>query len=354
MNRKNELEDHGLALMIKERSRLPKESWPRQNYPIENSLKIKRVYQKETINTTCWAYMKRLREHDNSKKTYDIDPYAEVYTFRENIYGILTESADGAGDAWMFLIIGPQKAMLIDTSFGIGNLKGLVEQLANGKEIIVVNTHGHYDHAYGNCQFDKVFCHEYEVPLLEKQDEHIWDYLFEEGSGRGIWADFDRHDIVPFKKYEIIGCPDGHIFDLGSGYEVELVFLGGHTAGHAGFLDKQARIFFAGDDVVSMRVSVNGPRDNMPYGDYASVNTLYENLNKMVSRMHEYDHVFSSHFVTDLENTAIQAMADSCASIIEDPFENYHFSKGSGDGKRYFRYVEGLGLICYSAKAIRQ
>lgn len=343
---------NGNPLAVKERTRLPREQWCRQNHPIENELKIKRAYQKEPIDTTCWAYMKLLRSRDHTRRIYPVDPYVEVYQFRENLYGLLTESADGAGDSWMYLTLGPEKALLIDTSFGIGNLKGLVEQLAPGKEIIVANTHGHFDHAYGNCQFERVYCHSYEVPNLQKQDSHIWDYLFDEVSGEGIWADFDRADVVPFRPYEIVGCEDGYVFDLGKGYVVELVHLGGHTPGHAGFLDKQNRIFFAGDDIVSMRTGVGGPRPDLAYGEYATINTLCRQLGKMSERMDEYDHVFSSHFVTDLENVAIQAMYEACQAVLEDPIGNSHYSRGSGDGIRYFRYVEGLGTLSYTPKSI--
>ncbi len=65
--------------------------------------------------------------------------------------------------------------------------------------LYVVITHAHFDHAYGNFQFDK-------------------------------------SDLVAFKEYEIVGVPDGYVFDLGGEHEVELIYLPGHSCGHAGFL----------------------------------------------------------------------------------------------------------------------
>lgn len=336
----------------KERTRIPEDQRSRQNYPILSETKGERVYQGEPIDETCWAYMKLLRETNKTKKIYPVDPYAEVYQFRDNMYGILTESLDGMGDSWMYLTIGPEKAFLVDTSFGLGNLKGLVDELSGGKEVIVANTHCHYDHAYGNAQFDKVYCHEYEVPSIASQDEHLWDYLFEEGTERGIWADFDKNDLIKFKKYEVIGCPDGHIFDLGDGYEIELVFLGGHSAGHAGFLDKHNKVFFAGDDIISMRVSVGGARPDSPYGKYASVSTMYENMKKLAARLDEFDHVFSGHFVTDLESSTVVNMAAACEEVIADPENNYTYKKETRRGLQYFKYVEGLGTLSYTLDRI--
>lgn len=331
---------------MKERSRIPEEQRCRQNFPIENQTKLKRIYQTEPIDATCWAYMKLLRERDKTKKIYDVDPYVEVYQFRENLYGLLAESLDGAGDAWMYLLIGPEKAMLIDTAFGLGDLKGLCDELSGGRELIVVNTHGHFDHAYGNCQFDTVYCHEYEAPSLLGQDEHMWDYLFDENDGKGIWCDFDRSALVPFKPYNVVACPDGHVFDLGGGYEVELVSLGGHSPGQAGYLDKTGRNFFAGDDIISMRVGVNGGRPGQPFGEYASVRTLRDNMEKLAKRVDEFDHVFSGHFVTDLESAVVLAMRDACSAVVADP-DDYTYCAETARGTQYFKYVDGLGTLAY-------
>ena len=59
----------------------------------------------------------------------------------------------------MWLIIGPHKAMLIDTAYGLGDMKGLVDEITGGMPLIVANTHVGPDHVLGNCSFDKVYCH---------------------------------------------------------------------------------------------------------------------------------------------------------------------------------------------------
>lgn len=336
----------------RETHRLPKEQWGRQSYPIKSEIKGGRTYMTEPIDETCWAYMKLLRESNKTKKIYPVDPYAEVYQFRDNIYGILTESLDGMGDAWMYLVIGPEKALLVDTSFGLGDLKGLCNELTGGKELIVVNTHCHFDHAYGNAQFDKVYCHEYEYPAIASQDEHIYDYLFEEGTTRGIWYEFDRSELIKFKPYEVIGVPDGYTWDLGGGHEIELVFMGGHSAGHAGFLDKKDKVFFAGDDIISMRVGIGGPRPGQAFGEYATVSTMCECLKKLAARLDEFDHVFPGHFVTDLESTIVPNMVAACEAVLADPVGNASYKTESPRGTQYFRYVEGLGTLAYSMNSL--
>jgi glyoxylase-like metal-dependent hydrolase (beta-lactamase superfamily II) len=50
------------------------------------------------------------------------------------------------------LIIGPEKALLIDTGCGIGNLRKAVAEVTD-KPVIVINTHTHLDHLGSNRQF---------------------------------------------------------------------------------------------------------------------------------------------------------------------------------------------------------
>lgn len=307
-----------------------------------------RIIQAEPIEELSAAYMKELRSHNNTRMVYEeINPYAEVYRFREHVYGIYTDNADGGGAPWSYLILGPEKAMLIDTGFGIGNLKGLAETITGGMPLIVVNTHSHRDHAYGNYQFDTVYCHEYAVPYLEQMmNPNVWDFLFD-GKGNPIWLEFDPSDIIPYREYQIAGCPDGYCFCLGGDYQVELIFLGGHDAGHAGFLDKKSRILFCGDAFLSMWVMIGGPKPGMPYGEYATVREFSKNLKRLSGRTSEFDSLFPGHFIVDIGNTVVGNMLEACDAVIGNPdcFDYQVMRKG-----RITKYksVKGLGALAYT------
>lgn len=342
----------------KEKKRLPEEERVKRNLPIGEppgpiGPGMKRIYQRNHQNETCYAYMKLLRETNKTKKVFDVDPYVEVYRFRENMYGLLSASLDGGADVWMYLILGPEKAMLIDTAWGLGNLKGLVDEITGGMPLVVVNTHCHFDHSYGNCQFGTVHCHQYEAPALIRQNEHMWDYLFEEESGEPIWDSFPREDLIEYRPYTVVGEPDGRVFDLGGGYDVELVFMGGHSAGHAGYLDKKNRIFFAGDDFISMRVSIGGVKEGVPFSEYATVNGFRDNVAKLARRTDEFDYIFSGHFVGDIEKSVVPNMLRACDEILADPEKNYTVRTEGKNGRVvYQKYVEGLGTLQYNLAAI--
>lgn len=321
--------------------------------PINGQSKAKRKLWGSPQNIISWTFMKQLRERGGGK-VYDCNPYIEVYQFRDNLYGLFNQNCDGAGDVWMWLTIGPEKCLLVDTAFGVGDTRALVKELAGDKEIIVVNTHDHFDHAFGNCRFDRVYCHEALVPLLQAQHEHMWDYLWDKETGETIWLDFDRKDLPEFKPYEIIGVPDGYTWDLGGGYEIELINSHGHGGpGAAMYLDKHNKILFAGDNIcsdVSGCGSVSYPIEECPLYQFR------ECVKKLVARIDEIDWLFPEHFMCDLENRLLYDFLEALDSILENPAENYDYisekispnNVNAPSIKRYNKYVKGFSIVSYS------
>jgi glyoxylase-like metal-dependent hydrolase (beta-lactamase superfamily II) len=325
----------------------------KQMFPIKSELKSKRIKHDAPIDPISWAYMKELRENNRTRVINPINPYVEVYQFRENLFGLFTHNLDGGGDVWMFLTIGPEKAMLVDTAYGLGDIKGLCDQLSGGKPLYVAVTHEHFDHAYGACLFDKVYCHEYLAPYLAMQNPHQWDYLFDD-YGDNIWVEFDRNDLPKFKKYEIAGMKDGYIFDLGGGHEIELLFQGGHSAGHAAYLDKKNRIVFTGDNIIcdtSGCGSVNVPGRG-PHGENQLLKVYRENLKRLVDRSSEFDYVYPAHFMVDVERTVLNSQLDCVDAILADP-EKYDWwdnawAKGATQPSgRYAKHIHGFSVVYY-------
>ncbi|MBN1316882.1 MAG: MBL fold metallo-hydrolase [Anaerolineales bacterium] len=68
-----------------------------------------------------------------------------------------------------YLVTGDDKAVLIDTGMGIGNIRAEVERLTD-RPVVVVNTHAHFDHIGDNYRFDEVwiFDDDFEVARIER------------------------------------------------------------------------------------------------------------------------------------------------------------------------------------------
>ena len=308
--------------------------------PIHTNIKSKRIIE-EAEHPVRWSFMKILREYSTLREFYpEINPYTEAYKVRDNTWALYNDSFDGAGDVWMDLIDGPEKAMIIDTSFGVGDLKGLIKHLVGDKEIVVANTHAHYDHCYGNAQFGKAYCHEYEVPdMLTKVNPHIWDYLFNQTGaplkvadrmiepGMPIFTEFDPKDLIAYQDWEVIGVPNHYEFDLGGGYIVEAILLPGHTPGMCGYYDHQTKCFFVGD-----LTGIGGKPADAPFAEMCCVEAMHDELEKVMPRLGEMSGIFPGHGAWDQHPVLLRYLYDTTCAILKDPYNYDSIREFNRDG----------------------
>lgn len=57
-----------------------------------------------------------------------------------------------------YLILGSRRAVLFDTGMGIASIREVTESLTD-LDILVVNSHYHFDHVGGNSQFAQIAIH---------------------------------------------------------------------------------------------------------------------------------------------------------------------------------------------------
>jgi glyoxylase-like metal-dependent hydrolase (beta-lactamase superfamily II) len=326
--------------------------------PIQGLSKARRIAWSAPQSLNSAGYMKMLRERNKTRKVYDVNPYVEVYQFNDNLYGLLNPNCDGGSDVWSWLIVGPRQAMLIGTAFGLGNMKSLIDRITVGKPLIVANSHAGRDQVLGNCRFDKVYCHEYDVDNIRRTGQPgAWDSMFDR-NGRNIWMQFDRKDLPTCRNYELVSVKDGHRFNLGGDYDVELVWTGGHTPGHSMFLDKTNRCLFPGDNVSSDTIrSGIGPTPDMPNGQYATLTTYRDCLSRLVTRIGEFDYLFPAHGFVNLENNVLVDTLNTLDQIIARP-DVYNYkseqpgTSGGPDLEVMQKYIRGFATISYTQNGI--
>ena len=298
-------------------------------------------------NNLSWAFQKMFREGNDTRKVYDINPYIEVYKYTDNMYGLWNPSSGGGGDVWQYLIIGPEKAMLIDTAWGFGNQKGLVDEITGGMPLIVANTHTHNDHVLGNVHYDKVYCHEYDLENIKATVKPgAYDRF------NNDMAEYDLNDVPQYRDYELIGVPHGHIFNLGGNYDVEVFWTAGHSAGQIMFIDKVGRNIIAGDNVISDRISSGGgPREGAFNQQYCNLTTYRDQFKLLCERLDEFDYVFSGHFVNNLENSVLVNILEAVEEVIADP-KSYTYTAKEGNSIAMYKCIKGLGRIRYNENGI--
>ncbi|MCQ2506745.1 MAG: MBL fold metallo-hydrolase [Lachnospiraceae bacterium] len=132
---------------------------------------------------------------------------------------------DDNGDTTGFVIVGKDKAMVVDTMNGSEDVYMIVREITD-LPLIVVNTHGHPDHIGGNHFFKEIYINERDVQMID------------------VFSSPEAKKQLP--KVNLVR--EGDIFDLGE-YTVEVYELPGHTVGSILLLLKEERILFTGDAI---------------------------------------------------------------------------------------------------------
>ena len=71
---------------------------------------------------------------------------------------------DDNHEATGYLVVGDEKALVIDTMNGLSNVLQLVRAITD-LPVMVVNTHGHCDHIFGNIYFEEAYVHKNDLSL---------------------------------------------------------------------------------------------------------------------------------------------------------------------------------------------
>lgn len=139
------------------------------------------------------------------------------------------------GSQNMYLLEGQDRALLVDTLWGAGNLRAYVEKLTD-KPISVINTHGHLDHSGGNGEWESV------MMLPGAVADLVTCYR----------CPFDVSQL-PHPDYEKKLVQDGDVIDLG-GREVAVLDISAHSNGSLALLDRKNKMLFVGDEFESTQV----------------------------------------------------------------------------------------------------
>ena len=140
---------------------------------------------------------------------------------------------DEAHEATGYLVVGNERACVIDTMNGYNDLYQAVRERTD-KPLTVINTHGHPDHIFGNMFFQEAYLHPADRKLARMfVEDPEYKQLLEER----------KKAFPPFK--DIL---PGDMIDLG-GRTLEAFGLPGHTPGGILLLLREDRVLFTGDSI---------------------------------------------------------------------------------------------------------
>ena len=215
------------------------------------------------------------------------EEWFEVYRIMDGIFAFYEPGQ--FEEAISTLIIGNEKAALIDTGCGIGNLRKAVEEFTD-LAVIVVNTHAHNDHIAQNYQFNEVAM--YNHPRSHKVSEEGLPHskmihLVDPGM---IWKplpkefDKDTYVVPPFNVTRWLN--DGDTIHLGD-LVLEILHTPGHSPDSICILERNTRLLFTGDIFYT-----GGIYTFLPGGD---IPTFIQSYRKMMNYYPHYDRLMPSH-----------------------------------------------------------
>ncbi len=241
----------------------------------------------------------------------------DVQKIDENVYKISEFNL-----ATMYLVLGEKFCLSIDCGTGVKNYYEVVKKITD-LPIILVSTHGHFDHTGGREGFDSIYVNPIDKDLLNKATpaSRFWYILVNRSWGNRV-GKMSSFSFKPIENQpEAKELFDRQIFDLG-GVEVECHFTPGHTKGSVCFFIKEQNIIFTGDLVSPMNFAF--------FKESASVRELANSLEKVASLTDENTKFCYSHYHEFLPYSLLLEGVECAKEILKK-------KKGMGIGSHTYK-----------------
>jgi glyoxylase-like metal-dependent hydrolase (beta-lactamase superfamily II) len=221
-----------------------------------------------------YSELQRLESDQSWFEVYKIEP--GVYVFYES--GQFEEAIS-------YLVVGKDKAALIDTGCGIGNVKLLAQEFTQ-LPIVVVNTHSHYDHVAQNHLFNEIAL--FDAPNARQVSKNGYGkaemarLLAAEMLSKPLPDDFDSENYHVPSFTVTRWLKDGDLIDLGD-RKLEVVHTPGHSPDSICLLDRETKLLWTGDTFYTGAIYVHLPGSDLDlfinsYEKLIALSSLYEKL----------------------------------------------------------------------------
>lgn len=212
-----------------------------------------------------------------------------------------------------YLIEGDNKACLLDTCCGYGDLREYVRTLTDKKPFVIL-THGHYDHTGSASLFEEVYMNHLDLPVLEDHNRKRIFFLEEDRKVIPALKDIRPEDLNPLLQSIPLPLADGDTFDLG-GIHIQMISVPGHTEGMMCALIPEEKTIFFGDAC--------GTGVLLHERFSTTVSRYRKSLEKLKSFDDQYEHIFRNHGSFESSKELTDEVM-KCCDLITDGRDDHH------------------------------
>lgn len=233
----------------------------------------------------------------------------------------------------MYLVLGDERAFLIDTGLGYKGLRHFIEQLTD-KPVTVLLSHGHVDHASGIYEFDDVWMNpdDQQIFRIHSDPSVRKNYLLAR-----IPEAYDPSFFQEQHQVHFADLKDAQVFDAGN-CRIRAVSVPGHTRGIMVLILPDLKKVIFGDAI--------GPGTLMLERQCPGLSSYFKALRKLRMHEDEWDSVLRFHGTCVSKPEILDEMIDTVQSVMSHRDDHIPL-----DGKR-IRSFPGLDPMvdhCYQA-----
>lgn len=272
----------------------------------------------------------------------EIDDYSDdkIIQINERLYYIVEENRN-----IRFLILGDERAALIDTGYGYKNPWKQIREVTD-LPLMVICTHGDPDHSLGVRWYSKAYIHQLDLNRILENDQdiemktrNINHYHKNNESLKRVKDLFLSNEIM---KEQFICLQDKDVIDLGD-RELEIIHVPAHTHGCIAILDKKGRDLFIGDNASYDDLWMFCLEERVP--SFAKIKQSYIRLKEYEGF---YDRIWGAHGKQPLHKGIIDEIIETIDDIyVNHDCEEINYSrfiasivKGSTTYNHYYKNVK--------------
>ena len=264
-----------------------------------------------------------------------------------------------------YVVEGADVRLHVDTGLGICDIRAVGDGLGIATDVLVANTHRHYDHVGGNPGFDDVAIHHAGADALAAgpEDWELEAYRRWVSGMYAAWPTFEQMDLDYFGLVDDVArlrpvpegftwddwtvapsgatrmLREGDVLDLGGRVTVRVVHTPGHTPDSVCFLEERRGLLFGGDTVNTASILVNDPTSSLE--DFArSTRRLADELADSVRE------VFMSHGSRyRAEGAYLRELADAAEATLEGSAEIGSIADSLGEGPARIAQFDRFSIV---------